>query len=481
MTARPSAARNERSSLVPTLVFLGVASTAVASLGAPLLATVVRVEHVSLAASQWTLTISLLVGAVVTPVLGRVGDGRRRKSVIVAVTAVVFVGCVLAALPTGFDGLLVGRALQGTGLALVPLATAAARDALPAERARPVAALLGVTTAVGIGVGYPIVGLVTEHLGMSMAFWFGAAVTGIALVAAARFVPTSASPAGRRVDVAGAALLATGTGALLVLLSEGEAWGWTSVETVLATATSVVLLAAWARTELSSSHPLVDLRVMRHRSVLAANGLVLLVGVGIYPVLSLVVRLVQTPQASGYGFGGSVVVAGAMLVPFSLASFVVSRAIAPALRRVRPEMVVAVSIAVLVLAMTTFLADRSSYVALVATMTLAGAGVGGVFAANPVQILAGAPHAETGSAMSVYQVVRTIGFSVGSALSATALVASVPAGHTLPTASGYHTASVVSLSVLVVAAVVAVWLALGPGLRRGRRPLSGDPGASPQS
>jgi hypothetical protein len=199
---------------------------------------------------------------------------------------------------------------------------------------------------------------------------------------------------------------------------------------------------------------------MRHRSVVAANGLVLLVGVGIYPLLSLVVRVVQAPRTTGYGFGGSVVAAGAMLVPFSLASFAASRAIPAALRRVSPEVVVAISSAALVAAMTTFLVDRSSYAVVVVTMTLAGAGVGGVFGANPVQILAGAPRAETGSAMGVYQVVRSVGFSVGSALSATMLVGSIPAGQTLPTAGGYRTASVVSVAVLLVATGVATWLAL---------------------
>ena len=466
-------------SLVRTLIFLGVVSTAVASLGAPLLATVVEVDHVSLAASQWTLTISLLVGAVITPVLGRIGQGRHLKPVIVSVIGVVLGGCVLAALPTGFAGLLVGRALQGSGLALVPLATVVARDTLPAQRAASVASLLGVTTAVGIGVGYPLVGAVTQRFGMPAAFWVGAAVTAMALVAAVRVVPPSGSEAGRRIDMVGAALLATGTGGLLVVLAEGHSWGWASPRTAGAAALSVVALTAWAGAELSSSRPLVDLRVVRRRSVLAANGLVLLVGIGIYPLLSLVVRLVQAPRATGYGFGASVVVAGAMLVPFSLASFLVSRVIAAALRRVSPEVVVALSSALLVVAMAVFWADRSSYATLIATMALAGAGVGGVFAANPVQILHGVPPAETGSAMGLYQVVRSIGFSIGSALSATVLVASVPAGATLPTASGYRTASVVGVAVLLAATAAAAWVAASSHRRLASRRSVLQPASPP--
>jgi len=123
--------------LAAVLVFLAVQSTAVASLGTPLLPTVQRVEQVSLAASQWTLTITLLAGAVATPLMGRLGDGRLRRLTTVGAVAVMLAGCVLSALPVGFPAFLAGRALQGAGLGLVPLATAVARDDLPAERSRP--------------------------------------------------------------------------------------------------------------------------------------------------------------------------------------------------------------------------------------------------------------------------------------------------------------------------------------------------------
>ena len=78
-TSVPHSRSVPQARLAAVLVFLAVESTAVASLGTPLLPAVQQAEHVSLAASQWTLTITLLAGAVVTPVLGRLGDGRLRR------------------------------------------------------------------------------------------------------------------------------------------------------------------------------------------------------------------------------------------------------------------------------------------------------------------------------------------------------------------------------------------------------------------
>lgn len=102
-----------------------------------------------------------------------------------------------------------------------------------------------------------------------------------------------------------------------------------SARLISVAAGSAVALAAWAASELTAARPLVDPRAPGHRSVLAATGLMLLLGVGVYPVLPLVVWLVRTPRTTRYGFGASVVV-GPMLVPFSLASFAVSRVSAPA-------------------------------------------------------------------------------------------------------------------------------------------------------
>ena len=178
-----------QSVLLPALLLLGVVSTAVGSLGAPLLPTIMSDMDVSLSTSQWALTISLIVGAVAAPVLGRLGDGRRRREVILSALAIVAMGCVLAALPLGFEWLLVGRAMQGVGLGLVPLAITAARDGLPEHKRASGVTLIGVTTAAGLGIGYPIAGVLTEYGGLPAALWFGAALTVITFLVAGGALP----------------------------------------------------------------------------------------------------------------------------------------------------------------------------------------------------------------------------------------------------------------------------------------------------
>ena len=201
-------------------------------------------------------------------------------------------GCVLSALPAGFAAFLAGRALQGAGLGLVPLATAVARDDLPADRSRSAIVLIGVTTAAGIGIGYPVVGLLAQLLGLYAPFWFAAGLSVLALAAAlAALPPSPARPA--RVDAAGAVLLGAGIAGLLLVLTQGPAWGWTSAVTLTGAVVSAALLAAWAGWELRARHPLIELRLLGRRAVLAANLTAFGIAIGFYPLASLAVRFAQ--------------------------------------------------------------------------------------------------------------------------------------------------------------------------------------------
>src|SRR6202050_5527532 len=113
--------------LVPTLVLSGSLMALWSSLGAPLVPTLSRVYGVSLSTGEWILTITLLTGALATPVMGRLADGPRQRAGILVALGAVVLGCVLSAVSDGFTVLIIGRALQGVGLGLLPVAMAIAR------------------------------------------------------------------------------------------------------------------------------------------------------------------------------------------------------------------------------------------------------------------------------------------------------------------------------------------------------------------
>ena len=456
MAAQHAKADQRQRALVPVLVFLGMVVAVISSLGAPLVPTIAAVDHVSLTDAQWSLTITLLVGAVATPTMGRLGDGPHRRRVILGATAVVLLGSVLAALPLGFGFLVAGRGLQGVGLGLVPLAIATARDALPADRSRPAVAKLSITTVAGVGLGYPLTGLIAETLGVHAGFWFGAVISALALAGAAVVVPRTDGREKRPLDALGAILLGAGLAALLLALSEGEGWGWASARLLGLTSVALLLLVGWAFHELRTAHPLVDLRTLRNRAVLTADVCGLIAGVAMYMLMSMVTRFVQTPSSAGYGFGASVLVAGLVLLPFSAASVASSKLVPALARRTSMAVVLPFGCAVSLLSMVLFLCARTSLWELFVIMGVAGLGVGCTFAVMPGLVVSAVPAQETGSAISFNQVLRTIGYSTGSVLGAVVLEGHTPAGQLLPTDSGYQAAAWLGCAVWIVAMVVTI-------------------------
>lgn len=447
-----------RRALVPVLVYLGTVVAVISSLGAPLVPTIAAVDHVSLTDAQWSLTITLLVGAVATPTMGRLGDGPRRRQVILGAAAVVLLGSVLAALPLGFGCLVVGRALQGVGLGLTPLAIATARDTLPEGRSGSAVALLSITTVAGVGLGYPLTGLIAQSLGVHAGFWFAAFISAVALGAAALVLPPTTDRAPRPLDTLGGLLLGAALAGLLLVLSEGEIWGWTSLRLLALVAGSALLFAWWTVHELRTAHPLVDLRLARHRVVLTADVTGVIAGVGMYLLMSLVTRFVQTPAGAGYGFGTSIVVTGLVLLPFSIASVTASKVVPVLARRTSSALVLPIGCVVSLLAMLGFALARDSLWELFAVMAVAGLGVGCTFAVMPGLIVSSVPAHETGSAISFNQVLRYVGYSTGSALSAAVLQAHTAPGHRLPSGDGYEAAALLGCAVLVVATVVTIVL-----------------------
>jgi MFS family permease len=454
--------------LVPVLVFLGMVVAVISSLGAPLVPSIAVAEQVPLSDAQWALTITLLVGAVATPVLGRLGDGPRRRAVMLGALAVVVLGSVLAALPLGFGWLLAGRALQGFGLGLTPLGIATARAALTGRRARSTIAALSVTVASGVGLGYPLAGLVAELGGVHAAFTFGGIVAALALLAGVLVLPPSEVARSGRLDVLGAVLLGLGLSGVLLALGEGERVGWGSPRLVLLAVVGVAALAAWAAWELRTPGPLVDLRLARGRTAATAHVAALLVGVANYLLLASVPLLAQTPRSTGYGFGSSVVVAGLLLLPFSAASVLAGRLAPVVSSRWSPRVLLPLGATVLAVAMVLFALERSSLWALGADMAVAGFGVGTAFAGLPTLVVLAVPPRETGSAMSLNQVLRYAGFAVGSATTATVLAAATPSGATQPSATGYTVIAVIGLVTCVVMALVT-------GLLPSRHPVGTTP------
>ncbi|MFI7118115.1 MFS transporter [Amycolatopsis sp. NPDC049868] len=441
--------------LSSALVCTALAGAVIGSVGAPLITPVATGMHVSLDAAQWTLTVTLFSGAIAGPVLGRLGSGPYRRATILVTLALVVTGGLLTVLPLPYPVLLIGRGLQGLGVAAGALLMSVARAHLPPERATSTIAALSVASTVGIGVGYPVVSLLDQLAGLRVAYGFGFLLSVVALVIAWRFLPAEAPGEFPRIDVPGTLLLALGTLGILLVIAEPSIWttAWLGAG---ALAGSVAVLAGWAFIELRTTAPLVNLRLLGQGAILRANLAILVAGAGLYLLFSLFTRYVQTPAGAHYGFALPGVAAGAALIPFSLLGFIAGKAIPRLIARLTERWTYAFSVAIAVASALLFAAGNRSFLLVLVAIALLGFAVGGVFAVMPKLVLAGVPQGETASVLSINQIARSIGMAVGSALAGLLLAAATPDGALLPARNGYLTTTLWALPLLAVSAAIIV-------------------------
>ncbi|MEV6832973.1 MFS transporter [Streptomyces sp. NPDC051133] len=426
------------------------------SLIAPALPTVQHALHTSQSTATWVMTAYLLSASVFTPILGRLGDLAGRKRTLVAVLLTVLAGCLIAALAPNIGVLVVARVVQGVGGALFPLSFGIIRDEFaPAEVSGSISNLSAVIAAGG-GVGMVAAGPIVSALDYRWLFWIPVAVVAVTVLIALRYVPESPNRAQGRVSWTGAALLSAWLVALLLPLSQAGRWGWGSPGVLGLFAAAVALFALWLTAEARSRNPLIDLRVMRLPAVWTTNTAALLFGAGMYAIWSFLPGFVQTPATAGYGFGASVTASGLLMLPMLLAMFlsgVLSGRLEP---RVGAKALLATGAALGALAcgFLTLWHDAEWQIAVVAG--LFGLGIGLAYASMATLVVASVPPEQTGAATGMNANIRTIGGSIGAALTSLLVTGRLqPSG--LPHASGY-THGWALLTVLCLAAAGAALL-----------------------
>src|SRR5436853_2164161 len=219
----------------------------------------------------WVLTVFLLVASVATPILGKLGDQYGKERLLTITLTIFLAGCIGAALAWNIWSLIAFRAVQGVGGAVFPLAFGIIRDEFPREKVGVAIGLISAVFGVGGGLGIVLSGLIIDHLSWRWLFIVGAVNIAAAAVLVHRFVPESPIRTPSRVDFLGATLLSGGLICLLIGLTEGEDWGWTSPRILGLALLALAFFLAWVLAELRMPEPMVDMRMMAMRPVLFQN------------------------------------------------------------------------------------------------------------------------------------------------------------------------------------------------------------------
>ncbi|MFF4948167.1 MFS transporter [Streptomyces chattanoogensis] len=448
------------------LAFAGIVVAVMQTLVVPLVVELPRLLHTTTSNASWVITATLLAGAVATPVMGRLGDMFGKRRILFASLGLLIAGSLICAFTSDLVPMVVGRTLQGGAMGVIPLGISIMRDEVPAERMGSAMALMSSSLGVGSALGMPAAAFVAEHADWHVLFMGSAGLAAVALLLVALFVPESPVRTPGRFDVIGAVGLSAGLVCLLLGISKGGDWGWGSGTTLGCFAASVVILLAWGAVELRVEQPLVDLRTTARRQVLLTNLAAIAIGFAMYAMSLVLPQLLQLPEATGYGLGQSMVVAGLCVVPGGVVMILLSPVSAKISAARGPKVSLMLGSVVIAIGYASALGLVHAVWQTLIVSAIIGGGIALAYAAMPALIMGAVPSSETAAANGLNTLMRSIGTSTASAVLGVVLshMTQPLGGVPLPSMNGFRTSFIIACAACVVALLIAAFLP-GRGVR----------------
>ena len=449
----------------------------------PSLPTIQSDFHVDTA--QVTLIISAYAvsGVALSPVVGKLGDIYGKRKVMIAVMFTYAAAVSVTGFSPNFDFMVGARTVQGVGLTIMPLGMSLVREQFPREMVPRAQGILSAMFGIGFAISLPLGSWVSQDYGWR--WTYHSAVPFVAIMAILVFLLVKESSYRRPdtpVDYLGALFLGVGLAGIVAALSQGEAWGWTSVLTLGFLALGIVMFVPFAIVERGLTarkrEPIVDMRLLRERNVAVTNIVLTVTGLGMYLALFSLIYQFEYPIASG-GYNAActsllhcpfdILTAGIDILPLAVgmtivalaASFVVSRI------GVKPLALTGGLVTALSFALEAYAHTLGS--ALVVEV-LVGAGIGLLTASIINLLVLTVDPKDMGQATAMNNVFRNVGGSVGApvagSLLATYLLTSGRFAGVFPTHLGFEFAFFVAAAVTVAGTVTIVFAQEVLGSRR---------------
>jgi predicted MFS family arabinose efflux permease len=468
-----------RPALLVLALSLGVTTLSLLqSLVVPVLGHIATQLDVSAGAAGWVLTANLLAAAVLTPVLGRLGDLFGERPVILGILVVVCLGTLLAIVATSLPLLLLARVLQGASYGLFPLSISVLRRELPPERLSVAMSVVSSTLAVGGVIGLVTTGLLSgDGTDYRTPFWIGLVVALVALALAARVLPHRPPTASGRVDWWGALVLGCGLVLVLLPISQAPSWGWRSPGVIGCLVGAVVVLAGWVLLQRRLAEPLVRPAMLADRRTVVPNVAGVMVGIALFTSFLAVLQYVQTPPGqAGYGFDATVLEASVVyLLPGGVLAIVASPFAGKVVTRygALPTLLAGGLFGLTGFVLLALL--RGSPWVVVVGGLLTQLAITVAFAALPALVVQAVEPPETGVANAVNSIARSVGQALGSTLAVTLIAGSLDPATGFPRDVAYTQVALIGAGACAAVVVVAVLgsRAERPG-RRSRRHPSAD-------
>jgi DHA2 family multidrug resistance protein len=399
--------------------FMEILDTSVANVSLPHIAGTLSATPEE---ATWVLTSYLVSNAIVLPSAAWWGSLFGRKRFLLACVLLFTGASALCGAAPSLDLLILARVIQGMGGgALQPIAQSVLLESFPPHRRGVAMATYGMGVVVAPIIGPTLGGWITETYTWRWIFYINLPIGVLAFLMIEAFVEDPpylrrARPA--RIDYLGFGLMALGLAALQIVLDRGQEDDWLAAAWVRwATVLAIVALVGFVVRELTTEHPIVDLRILGNRNFAVGTALITLMGVVLYSTIAMLPLYLQLLM------GYNALLSGLTMTPRGMGAFLANVVVGRLIGRVDTRIFIGLGLCLL--ATTGFMFSGLNLQIAMSSVVwpnfLNGVATAMVFVSLATTTMAMLPNEQMGNAAGIFNLMRNVGGSMGIAIVTTFL------------------------------------------------------------
>lgn len=409
--------------------------------------------HASLGGLDWIMSGYTLSFAVLLMTAAALGDRFGRRRLLLAGLGIFTAASAACAAAPGIGGLIAARAVQGAGAAMIlPHAMSLLAAAYPPQRRARALGLFSGVAGLAILSGPMVGGAIVQGLTWRWIFLLNVPV-GLVLIPLIRARIPESARIEARLDYGGVVLITGGAAGLAWALVRGNAAGWGSTQVVLPAIGGAVLMAAFVRWELRARAPMLPMSLFGIRAFAAANSAGFLFYASMYGTVFFLAQYLQVSlHESPLG-------TGVRMLPLTVTLSLIAPAAGALADRfgTRPLILAGLGLEGTGLVwLTAATSARLGYLALIAPMTLIGAGASVAMPSMQTAPLSAVPAAAIGKASGAHNTLRQLGATFGVAIGSAVFAAAGGYSDAATFRHGFTATVAVCAAMIAVAAVIAL-------------------------
>ena len=291
--------------------FMSILDSSIVNVAIP---TMMQVFNTTASHIEWIVTGYMLALGVVIPFTGWAGDKFGYKKLYIFALSMFTFGSLLCMMSWSVNTLIVARIIQalGGGL-LMPAMMTMVKKIVPDGNFGTAMGIVGVALLIAPALGPTIGGYLVEYVGWRWIFTINIPIGIIGVILSVFFLPEFEKQKVSKLDLGGAVTAVIMLFSLLLALSKGSEWGWTSASTIFLLLISLTTFAIFLFFELKLKHPLLNLRIFRYRNFTSANLTAFITTVGLFSGIFFVPLFLQNIKGLGALDTGLLMLPGALV------------------------------------------------------------------------------------------------------------------------------------------------------------------------